>query len=876
MSIFWHFESRVTIEFMSGPSPLTACDSEPIHLLGAIQPIGFLVSLNADWLTIRASVNIEAFTGIGHAEIIGMPATSYIQPELLHDVRGRMQQAGDAGMVEPLFGRQIAPGGSAFAVAVHSSGSETVLEFELMTDEPGPTPTAVRSMMMRVERHRAMGSVFREAARQVMALTGFDRVMIYRFGEDGSGEVVGEAVRGQAVSFLGLRYPASDIPAQARAMYKRNLSRIIVDTDAPAVAIVPEFSPEGQRLDLTSSVMRSVSPIHLEYLRNMGVRSSMSISLLQGGRLWGLIACHHLTPRHVGLETRLTTELFGQMFAYLMDVRRREEEAVFDERTRQIHNRIATAYADRDASLHHIPLFLSELTDYVDADGIGVYHGGEVSLTGTTPTQEEFIQLVRFLNKTTSAQVFATHELSAVYPPAADFRMRAAGVLCIPISRTPRDYVVFFRTEVARMVTWAGEPVKTEGLGPNGVRLTPRKSFEAWSQSVEGQSQPWKPAELRASESLRLTLVEIVLRLSDIAQADRLAAQHRQEVLIAELNHRVRNLLGLVRGIVIQSAASVSDVPSLVANLADRLQAMARAHDLLTQGNWTTGSLGELLRAELAAFAGATARVSLSGPDVILEPKSFSTMALIVHELVTNARKHGALRDAGGRVTITTSSDPVGVVTIGWLESGGPLVLPPTRRGFGSTIIEQAIPFELGGTSIPRYTPTGFSLEMVLPAASATLDSSLPTDPARAAETVPDQAGERPAAPSLDALLETTLIVEDNLFIAIDAEDILRKAGADMVLIARNVAEALSILKNQRPSFALLDINLGTETSMPIAHALMEQGVIFAFGTGYGDAVELPASLAQVPVVSKPYSQTTIVRLLQQLYSPGITAPMMA
>eukprot|EP01037_Dinobryon_pediforme_P001844 gene1844-1874_t len=819
---------------MSSTTLLTTCDSEPIHLLGAIQPIGFLVSVNADWLTVRASANVEAFLGISHAQIVGRSALDYIPADLVHDIRGRMQQAGDTGPVEPLFARRLAPGGTIFAVAVHASGSETVLEFEVMGGEPGPAPTAVRAMIARVERHRSMPPVFREAARQVMALTGFDRVMIYRFDEDGAGEVVGEAARARMQPFLGLRYPATDIPAQARSLYQRNLIRIIADVDATPVAISPALSPEGNLLDLSMSVLRSVSPIHLEYLRNMGVQASMSISLLQGGRLWGLIACHHRTARHVDLETRLTAELFGQMFSYLMEVRQRAEEAAFDERTQQIHNRIAAAFADRSSSLRNVPAFLSDLTDYVRADGIGAYHAGEVTLTGITPTAEEFVQLVRFLNKTASGQVFATNQLSDIYPLAADYPMRAAGLLSIPISRTPRDYLVFFRTEVKRSVLWAGEPVKAESVGPNGVRLTPRKSFEAWQQIVEGHSEPWQPRELRAAEALRLTLVEIVLRLSDMAQADRISAQHRQEVLIAELNHRVRNLLGLVRGIVIQSAASVADVPSLVENIADRLQAMARSHDILTQGNWTSGSLAELLQAELAAFADVKSRVQLIGADVMLEPKAFSAMALIVHELVTNARKHGALRDTAGKVTITTSSDAIGVVTICWRESGGPPVVPPTRRGFGSTIIEQAIPFELNGSSTPHYAPTGFSLDMVLPASAVTLSST----PPRAEAAGPGQAASADPAPvSLESLLLTAMIVEDNMFIAIDAEDMLRKCGAETVLIARSVAEALSTMGEHPISFALLDINLGTETSIPIALALQEAGVPFAFGTGYGEAV---------------------------------------
>ena len=171
------------------------------------------------------------------------------------------------------------------------------MEFEPSGEQPMSPLAVLRAMTMRVERQTSLASIYREVARQVRGLTGFDRVMVYRFDDDGAGEVVAEAANHGLAPFLGLRYPASDIPAQARALYERNYLRIIADVDAPAIPIVPALSPEGAALDLTMSTLRSVSPIHLEYLRNMGVGASMSISIIVDGELWGLIACHHYSPR---------------------------------------------------------------------------------------------------------------------------------------------------------------------------------------------------------------------------------------------------------------------------------------------------------------------------------------------------------------------------------------------------------------------------------------------------------------------------------------------------------------------------------------------------------------------------------------------------
>jgi light-regulated signal transduction histidine kinase (bacteriophytochrome) len=378
------------------PAMWTACDREPIHILGSIQPFGFLLSVNADWMVARASANVETFIGVAHAEVVGQSAEACLSATLLHDIRSRLQVAGGMGIVERLYGQRLRPGGPRFDLAIHQSGREVILEFEPSGGEPTAPLAVLRTMALRVERQATLAGVYREVSRQVRGLTGFDRVMVYRFDEDGAGEVVAESINHGLTPYLGLRYPASDIPVQARALYEKNYLRIIADIDAAPVPIIPALSPEGDPLDLTMSGLRSVSPIHIEYLRNMGVQTSMSISVLQGGKLWGLIACHHGTVTHINLEVRSTAELFGQMFSYLLDSRARQEEAEYDVRAAEIHNRIAIAFSDPAASLKDMPEFMAGVGDFISSDGIGVYCGGEINLSGVTPTKDEFLELVRF------------------------------------------------------------------------------------------------------------------------------------------------------------------------------------------------------------------------------------------------------------------------------------------------------------------------------------------------------------------------------------------------------------------------------------------------------------------------------------------------
>ncbi len=391
---------------------------------------------------------------------------------------------------------------------------------------------------------------------------------------------------------------------------------------------------------------------------------------------------------------------------------------------------------------------------------------------------------MRFLNRTTASRAFATHEIGAVHPPAADYTERAAGLLAVPISRAPRDFLVFFRREIARTVTWAGNPEKPVTLGPNGLRLTPRKSFEAWTEVVRGQSLPWSAVDLRIAEALRITLLEVILRLTDSAEKERKSAQERQELLIAELNHRVRNILNLIRGIVAQSRSGTGSVEDFAGLIGERIQALARAHDQITTTNWGPGSLRDLITLEAGAYLGERAdRVRLDGIDVLLEPQAFTTLALVIHELMTNSAKYGALSVPAGQVDVAWTRDASECLILHWREDGGPPVKPPTRRGFGTTLIERSIPYELQGEAEISYELTGVRGRFALPSRFVRAAPVAPPAPPRERERAPEAA--------TVGLTGTVLVVEDNMILALEAEEILASLGAGAVDMAASVHDAL-------------------------------------------------------------------------------------
>jgi light-regulated signal transduction histidine kinase (bacteriophytochrome)/CheY-like chemotaxis protein len=829
---------------------LTNCDREPIHVPGNIQSFGYLIAVSSDWLISRVSANIANLMGKSPDDVLGLPLLDFLGGETLHVLRNRAAMLRGDDAIERAFGLTLVPGGPMYDASIHFSGRSIVIELEAVSQTGFDAATLVRGMMSRLGEAQDMTRFFAEGARQVRALTDFDRVMVYRFDREGSGEVVAESLKQGVDSFLGLHYPASDIPMQARALYLRSTFRIIADVKGNVVPIVPTLDIDRQPLDQSISILRAVSPIHLEYLRNMGVGASLSISIIVDGRLWGLFACHHYSPRLPSFAQRIAAELFGQMFSLTLEGRERRAGSDYEAQARAIADRLMAAVAQDGALLADAAWLGEIISTTVPADGVAVYINGTVETSGKTPNREQLHALARLLNTNAGGQVFATDWLASLTADAADYAATASGMLAIPLSRAPRDYVILFRTERLRKVRWGGNLQKEIELGPNGPRLTPRKSFEEWSELVKGRSEPFTAAQIRVAETLRVALLEVLLRLSETAGDDRRRAADRQVILIAELNHRVRNILALIRGLISQTRDSSLSAEAFVATLDDRVQALARAHDQLTSDRWGPARLIDLIRTESEAYLGERRqRVTHSGVNVLIDPTAFTVMALVIHELMTNATKYGALSDDGS-VEIEWEIEPSGSLIVKWTESGGPLVEPPSHRGFGSTIIENSVPYDLGGTAQVEYPAGGLTARFCIPSRYI-------------AHVLEDYAPALPIAPKYmiesDLLAgEIVLLVEDSMIIALDGEDALIDIGAREVFTAPSVVRSLALIEEGRISFAVLDYNLGGETSVSIAEQLLARGIPFIFATGYGEALELPGSLKGSIIVKKPYNAVAL------------------
>ena len=839
---------------------LSNCDREPIHILGHVQSFGCLLAITTDWNVIHASTNCEELLNFKAEDAIGKQFSDFFPPQAVHDLRGRIQAVAHQSGTARMFGYDLFGTGKHFNVSIHRANQCLVFEFEptsraIVDDDE---TTLVQSLIARVQRHKTVEKASEEAARAIQALTGMDRVMVYRFGTDGSGEVIAEALRGKGEPFLGLRYPASDVPKQARELYKRSMLRIISDVEDPTHKIIPQSGPTGDPLDLSLSVTRAVSPIHLEYLRNMGVNASMSVSIMRRNDLWGLFACHHNSPKKLDYKTRSAVELFAQLFNYELAQLEMAKEFEDLDRARELHDKLMALISGGVTLFDIFETFSDQIRDVIPHDGIVVYSGGKFKSKGSTPTEEEFIGLARFLNTARGSEVYNTDELALRYEQAADFADRAAGLMALPISRNPRDYLVLFRKELTQTVTWAGNPEKPVEFGPNGARLTPRKSFDAWQEVVRGKCEAWREGELRAADALRVTLIEVVLKLTDEAQSNRKKAEEAQELLIAELNHRVRNILTLIQGLISQGQGDVASIEDYSRVLDERIHALARAHDQLTQKEWSWVSLKSLIDTEIQAFLSQNAdRVVITGDDFDLSPTAFTTLALVMHELVTNSSKYGALSVAKGQVSIAIIQNADGSCQIEWRDQNGPAVQMPKRKGFGTTIIERSIPFELKGTAETRFKITGFEADFNIPAGHVQKATQSAVSKADSTET--------DVAEDVN-LTGNVLVLEDNMIIAMDASDMLEHLGADRVFSLNNTTEALSVLDEHDIKFALLDVNLGEELSLSVAKDCHARGIPTVLATGYEGNASMTEAFPQTVIVRKPYTVEHIRKAIAKCF----------
>lgn len=523
-----------------GAVPLSDdCASEPIHIPGSIQPHGLLLTLSEPTLVVlQASANVNTVLGLGGESLCGQALGSLIGADALAQVRLALVDLDtDEDELHP-----VTLNGDVFDALLHRHQGLLFLELERAVTPRHAAALHVARALRRLQSAKSLDGLYQICVTEIRALTGYDRVTLYRFEQEGHGKVIGESLSDGMPPYLGLCFPASDIPPQARELYRLNWIRVIPDAAYTPVPILPALRPDtGQALDLSFAVLRSVSPVHCHYLKNMGVRSSMSISLLKDDQLWGLITCGHREPLRVPHELRTACTSIGQLLSMQITLLQEQEARRQQQEKTSMIDALATAMALQTCDvMESLRPHAQTLLNLTAADGLAILVEARLHRFGVCPTEEEIRALYPWI-QAQGKGVVCSHQLGAEFPPAVAYQAIASGLLAFRLPKPVDNAVMWFRPEVQTTVHWSGEPIKSREAGT--TTLSPRLSFERWKQQVDGKALQWSPSELLAVESLRRHALEHDLARQ--VQREHAAVRARDE-LVAVVSHDLRSPLTIL------------------------------------------------------------------------------------------------------------------------------------------------------------------------------------------------------------------------------------------------------------------------------------------------------------------------------------------
>ncbi|QXH48688.1 GAF domain-containing protein [Pseudomonas xanthosomatis] len=662
----------------TAPTPLDQaierCAEEPIQIPGSIQPQGFLLVLDEQALSIlQASENSQRWLGLPASELLGRALPELLAPGF--DLRGQLAAVPD----EEIFPFHIgdlrlhpeAPCQGLLRVLAHRHDQVLILELEdnRLDGPQGDYYPLVRAFVSTLHQATSIDELLRQSVQQIKQITGFGRVKAYRFDDAGVGKVLSEEADPGYPRFLDHCFPASDIPRQARELYRRNRIRVIEDADYQPSMLVPAINPRtGKALDMSFASLRSVSPVHLQYMRNMGTLASMSLSIVVDGKLWGLVSCHHTTPRRVDFRTRTACELLASVLSLQIEAHESHDSTrqLLDLRQRIV--RMLAAMADHDSVSQGLLALPEVMLQFAEASGAAIISADRCDLIGSTPPASQVNALVHWLGQRDGDGLFHSDNVRRDIDLLPELAEHVGGVLAVAISQIHSHYLLWFRPEQRHTVNWAGRPEKLPDTQGN---LHPRHSFDCWQEEVRGFSTPWNPLIIESVLELRSAVLGIVLRKAEeLAElAGELKRSNKElEAFSYSVSHDLRaplrhiagytELLGEIEGEHLSERGQrflshIGEAAAFAGTLVDNLLNFSQmGRSALRLSDVDLNTLVEAIRNETAPdYAGRQVQWQVAElPKVHADP-AFLNMALT--NLIGNALKYTRGRDVA-RIEVGT------------------------------------------------------------------------------------------------------------------------------------------------------------------------------------------------------------------------------
>lgn len=500
---------------------LENCAKEPIHIIGKIQAHGALLACDPSNLKItQAGENTSVHFGVSAGDLLGKSLAVVLGEEQAERLSIRLKEE------EIDLPQEVEVKAKSFLMLSHLSEGNLILDFEPLVEwkNSGEVQPHLTRILNGFQEAKSLEELCGAAADITKKMFGYHRVMIYRFDEDWNGEVVAERREKDMEPWLGLHYPATDIPEQSRRLFLKHRVRVITNVNYHAAPIIPELSPlTGKPLDISRSELRAVSPIHIEYLKNMGVGASLSAAIVVQGKLWGLIACHHKTEKYLNFHQREHCRFLAQMLSNELALHETRSQMNRSELSENIRRQLVVQMKYNKDLNNALKGDTVKFTDLINCGGGAIYFKDHWELSGNTPTTEQLKGLLKNFIKPQAKSLFLTRNLSSVFPEAEAYRSTASGLLSLKIAEN--KYIFWFKPEVVQVVNWGGNPQNKAYYNEKEQRLSPRKSFEKWSEKLTGISEPWRDHDKNIARSLRENISHFLI------------AQQREE--ITALNRRL-------------------------------------------------------------------------------------------------------------------------------------------------------------------------------------------------------------------------------------------------------------------------------------------------------------------------------------------------